>query len=392
MFQGILKHCKFQAFLVLFLAVVIAWQGFCSKPQEVHADALSEYQSQQKQIQSEISALRSELKDAKSELNQYQSDLAAVDVQVQQGEALLAALTKQLAAANTELEQANEELTSAQADLTSQLDAFKTRLRENYMNGDVGLLDVVFDATSMEDFITRSYYMERILLYDTNMIDAINAQIEVIQEKRALQEQKISNLNTLTAEQKSVLADLEKARAEKEALVADAQDSVDDVNSQIATRQKESNQLTSLIKSLTASSSSSSGGTGTGIMAWPLRGYSSISSGYGYRTLRGKSDLHTGIDIPAPSGTSIYAADSGKVILARYYGSYGNCVIIDHGNNIVTLYAHQSKIGCSVGDSVSKGDVIGYVGTTGNSTGNHLHFEVRKNGSHVSPWNYVSKP
>lgn len=391
MFKGILKHCKFQAFLVLFLAAVIAFQGVYNKPQEVHADALSEYQAQQKQIQSEISSLRSELKDAKSELNQYQSDLAAVDVQVQQGEALLAALTKQLAAANTELDKANEELTSAQADLTSQLDAFKVRLRENYMNGDVGLLDVVFDATSMEDFITRSYYMERILLYDTNMIDTINAQIEVIQEKRALQQQKISNLNTLTDEQKKVLADLEKARADKAALVADAQDSVDDVNSQIATRQKESNQLTSLIKSLTASSSSS-GGTGTGIMAWPLRGYSSISSGYGYRTLRGKKDLHTGIDIPAPSGTPIYAADSGKVILARYYGSYGNCVIIDHGNNIVTLYAHQSKIGCSVGDSISKGDVIGYVGTTGNSTGNHLHFEVRKNGSHVSPWNYVTKP
>ena len=80
------------------------------------------------------------------------------------------------------------------------------------------------------------------------------------------------------------------------------------------------------------------------------------------------------------------------MILARYYGSYGNCVIIDHGNNIATLYAHQSKLGTSVGASVSKGDVIGYVGSTGNSTGNHLHFEVRKNGSHVSPWNYVSKP
>ena len=249
-------------------------------------------------------------------------------------------------------------------------------------------MDVIFDATSMEDFISRSYYMERILIYDSNMIDTINQQIEIIQEKRELQQQKVANLDTMTADQKALVAKLEAAQEEKEKLVEAAKDSVDDVNSAIATRQKESAALTKLIQSM----QTSGGGTGTGVMAWPLRGHSSVSSNYGYRTLRGKSNLHTGIDLPAPSGTPIYAADSGKVILARYYGSYGNCVIIDHGNNIATLYAHQSRLGTSVGTSVSKGDVIGYVGTTGNSTGNHLHFEVRKNGSHVSPWNYVSKP
>lgn len=384
-----LKHCKFQIILTLLLALAIIWQGvYAEPPQAAEADALSDYQAQQREIQSEISALRSELKDAKSELNQYQSDLAAVDTKVQESERMLDALEKQLASAEKELTQVNEELDEAQVTLSNQLDGFKTRLRENYINGDVSLMDVIFDATSMEDFISRSYYMERILVYDSNMIDTINKQIEVIQEKRELQQKKISNLNTLTSEQKAVLAQLEQAQKEKQALVDAAQDSVDDVNSQIATRQKESAALTKLIQSM----QTSGGGTGTGIMAWPLRGYSNVSSNYGYRTLRGKSNLHTGIDLPAPKGTPIYAADSGKVILARYYGSYGNCVIIDHGNNIATLYAHQSKLGTSVGTSVSKGDVIGYVGTTGNSTGNHLHFEVRKNGSHVSPWNYVSKP
>lgn len=384
-----LKKCKFQVVLALFLALTIIWQGvYAEPPQEVAADALSDYQAQQREIQNEIAALRTELAGAKSELNQFQSELAAVDAQVQENERLLSALQKQLAQAEKELTKANEELAESQETLARQLDGFKTRLRENYINGDVSLLDVIFDATSMEDFISRSYYMERILVYDSNMIDTINKQIEVIQEKRELQQKKISNLNTLTSEQKAVLAQLEQAQKEKQALVDAAQDSVDDVNSQIATRQKESAALTKLIQSM----QTSGGGTGTGIMAWPLRGYSNVSSNYGYRTLRGKSNLHTGIDLPAPKGTPIYAADSGKVILARYYGSYGNCVIIDHGNNIATLYAHQSKLGTSVGTSVSKGDVIGYVGTTGNSTGNHLHFEVRKNGSHVSPWNYVSKP
>lgn len=309
-------------------------------------------------------------------------------MKVQQQEDLLDALTTQLATAEKELDKANKDFSAAQWQLSLQLDGFQTRLRESYMNGDVGLLDVVFDATSMEDFITRSYYMERILLYDSNMIQTINDQIDVIKEMRVEQENKISNLNTLTAEQKLVVAELEKARSEKAALVSAAQEDVDDVNSAIATREKESKELAALIRAATAPA----GGVGSGIYAWPLRGYSTITSEYGWRTLRGKRNLHTGIDISAPKGTPIYACDSGEVILARWYGSYGNCVIINHGNNMSTLYAHQSKLGCKVGDVVKQGDVIGYVGSTGNSTGNHLHLEVRKNGDHQSPWNYVSKP
>ena len=373
---------------VLLIALLVGQVMFYACPQQAEADALSEYQAQQQKIKNEISALKSELKDAKTELNEYQKQLASADMKVQEAENLMEALEKQLSAAEKELTTANEELAAAQSDLSAQLDAFKTRLRENYINGDVGLLDVVFDATSMEDFITRSYYMERILLYDSNMISSINAQIEVIQEKRELQEKKIASLDTLTAEQKAVIANLETARSEKSALVAAAKESVDDVNSQIATREKESNEIAALIRSM----QSTGGSVGSGIYAWPLRGYSTITSDYGWRTLRGQKNLHTGIDISAPKSTPIYAVDSGKVILSRWYGSYGYCVIIDHGNNISSLYAHQSKLGCSVGDTVEQGQVIGYVGSTGNSTGNHLHLEIRKNGSHVSPWNYVSKP
>lgn len=383
------KNWKMRAVLVAVLTLMltvpcIIW----SQPQEAAADALSQYRDRQSEIQNEISGLRSDLKDAKSELNNYQSQLADADMKVQEQESLLEALESQLAAAEKELDKANRDFSAAQWELSLQLDGFKTRLRESYMNGDVGLLDVVFDATSMEDFITRSYYMERILLYDSNMIQTINNQIDVIKEMRAEQEKKISNLNTLTTEQKAVIAELEKARSDKAALVSAAQDDVDAVNNAIATRQKESEELAALIRAATAPTDK----VGSGIYAWPLRGYSNVSSDYGWRTLRGKRNLHTGIDMPAPKGTPIYACDSGEVILARWYGSYGYCVIINHGNNMSTLYAHQSKLGCSVGDSVDQGDVIGYVGSTGNSTGNHLHLEVRKNGNHTSPWNYVSKP
>lgn len=384
-----LKHAKFQIVLVLFLALVMVWQNAVyGVPQPAEADALSEYQEQQRQIQNEINALRSSLSSLKGELNEQQTALANADMKVKQSEDTLAALERQLNAANKELEYANIEFSAAQTELAQQLNAFKTRLRENYMNGDVSLLDVVFDATSMEDFITRSYYMERILLYDSNMIDTINATIDVIREKRAIQEEKIANLNTLTAEQKKIQAELEAARAEQQELVDAAQEDVDEVSAEIKQRQKDSDEIASLIRSLQAPD----GGVGTGIYAWPLRGYSTITSDYGWRTLRGKRNLHTGIDISAPNKTPIYAVDDGTVILSRSYGSYGECIIIDHGNGISSLYAHQSTRVVSVGDTVSRGQLIGYVGLTGNTTGYHLHLEIRKNGSHVSPWNYVSKP
>lgn len=345
-----LKKSKLYILPVLLLAAVMIAEGFyCGQPEVVQADALSEYQQQQQAIQSEINSLKQSLTSLKGTLNEQQLALANAETKVKQSEDTIALLTKQLKTANKELEYANIEFSAAQTELAKQLNAFKTRLRENYMNGDVGLLDVVFDATSMEDFITRSYYMERILLYDSNMIDTINGTIEVIKEKRAVQEEKIANLNTLKAEQTKIQAELEAARAEQKKLTDAAQEDVDEVTKEIKQRQKESNEIAAIIRSMQNPEA-----IGTGKYSWPLKGYSSVSSDYGWRTLRGKRNLHTGIDLPAPKGTSIYAIDDGKVILSRRYGSYGECVIIDHGNGISSLYAHQSSRSVSVGDTVSK--------------------------------------
>lgn len=384
-----LKNAKFPLALTVFLLAVMLWHGVVyGPPQPAKADALSDYREQQRQIENEMALLRQQLSGLKGELSKQQTELANADMKVQRCEDTLAALNQQMAVAKKELQYANIEFSAAQTELARQLNGFKSRLRENYINGDVGLLDVVFDATSMEDFITRSYYMERILLYDSNMIDSINAQIDVIRQKRAEQETKIANLDTLTKEQQSMLAELETARSEQKKLVDAAQGDVNDVQAEINEWKKESDEIAAAIRRLQSPTA-----VGSGIYAWPLRGYSTITSDYGWRTLRGQRNLHTGIDISAPRGTEIHAVDAGTVILVKSLTtSYGKYVIIDHGGGISSLYAHMSKIGCSVGDNVKQGDVIGYVGATGNATGNHLHLEFRKNGSTVSPWNYVSKP
>ena len=131
--------------------------------------------------------------------------------------------------------------------------------------------------------------------------------------------------------------------------------------------------------------------TGTGSLTWPLPGYTSISSPFGSRICPFHGvEYHNGVDIPAPGGTAIHAADSGVVVAAQYHSSLGNYIIINHGNGIQTYYLHTSAMYVSVGTKVSKGDVIAAVGTTGSSTGNHLDFRVNVNGSYVNPLSYAS--
>lgn len=387
------------------------------EPVQAEASTLSSYQAKKKQIQSNLAAKQQEIKKAKNNISSYQSQVRMVNASLSSARQQLAAVNASLEQAKAQLAQTEAELKQEQQNLDTQVDAYSNRLRENYINGNVSLLDVVLESTSMEDFITRSFYMEKILEYDNNMIDNINKSIDVIEGKKQVQEQQKADMESLRAAKESAVTELKQAQAEKYSLIstaqADKEKAQDEYDSMLADSNKLNSEINALIKKQKeeaarrakaaaaakknqgGSGSGSSGGgyqTGTGSYQWPLpSGYRNITSPYGMRMHPTKHvyKMHTGIDISAPNGTSIYAADSGTVILARYYGSYGKCVIVDHGNNVVTLYAHMSSIGASVGQSVSRGQTIGKVGSTGASTGNHLHFEVRVGGSCVSPWGYV---
>ncbi len=383
----------------LFVALVLCFSillSFSGLPAQGATDPLSAYQQKQQQINKELKDLKADVKAKDKELKNFQSQLKDVDYSIDAGEKELAAVKEQLAVAQQQLAVTNKELGKAQDSLSTQLTAFESRLRESYMNGDVNIIDVLFDSTSMEDFISRSYYMEKILQYDSEMIGKINERIDDIQEKKAEREQKTQTLSKLKEEQQQTLNRLADNRKEKAALVASAEEDKELSEQAYKEMEQASNEVAAEIRRIQAANAANgTGGEGTGIYRWPISSsYTRISSPYGMRKhpTTGKYKMHTGIDIPAPAGTPIYAADSGLVIMAKNNGAYGNCVIIDHGSNIATLYGHMSRIGTSNGATVKRGDVIGYVGTTGWSTGNHLHFEVRKNGSHVSPWNYVSKP
>lgn len=386
-----LKKFRLQILALMSICLIFAVAVFYSPAEQVvYADALDDYLAEQAEIQKEVDALKDSLDDAKDELSAYRSELADVDLDIAANEEKLAALEKQTAVAQSNLDASNAAIEEAQGELSVQMAAFESRLYETYVNGEVSMLDVIFDATSMEDFITRAYYVERMLLYDANIVESINTLISEIEVEKLIIEDAIYDLDALAAVQEEILAELEIDRAAKSAMVTASQTEAWAAQAAYDEMQATSDELEQKIKEL----QTPEGSYGTGVYSWPLPGYSTISSDYYYRVnpITGNYEYHTGIDIPAPSGTNIIAADTGVVIVAGWNGGYGYCVVIDHGDGMSTLYAHQSKVGVSVGDTVTKGQVIGYVGTTGNSTGNHLHFEVRVNGVHTSPWAYVTKP
>ena len=159
----------------------------------------------------------------------------------------------------------------------------------------------------------------------------------------------------------------------------------------LAELEQASNEIAAKIRASTARTGGYSGNP-SGRFLWPTPGYSKITSDYGMRVhpILGTKKLHTGIDIGAPSGTRILSGDAGVVIHAGWLGAYGNAVVVDHGGGLSTLYGHMSSIAVREGQQVTAGQKLGGVGSTGLSTGPHLHFEVRVNGNPVSPWGYLN--
>ena len=257
-----------------------------------------------------------------------------------------------------------------------------------YKNGDVGMISVLFGSSSMTELLTNVEMMKKVYALDEEFLNSIADHYdevevkknELLELKKQLEDQQ-DTLNTQKATLEYNMYSAASLRSQVEAnnaaLVA-----------QLDAFQKEADALKAEIVRLQTAIAYAGG-----VMCWPAASGTVITSAFGYRThpILGYQDFHTGIDIGAYYGTNILAANSGKVITAAYHWAYGYYVMIDHGGGIVTLYAHSSKLLVSVGQYVAKGQVIALVGSTGMSTGAHLHFEVRVNGDYKQPLNYVTQ-
>ena len=355
------------------------------------ASSIEEYEQEIEQIEKEMQALKEQMDSISSQKDSVVSEMTAIDLQIEQTQQEQVSAQNHIIVVEYEMEVAANKIQATEEHLAERQELFKERLVEIYTTGDITLLDVLFNSSSFKEFITNYDMLEKVLAQDTELLDSIKAEIEELNVEKANLEEQKEAWQKLNQDLLENIAELDVLMAEKEEKQAALENDLVAIGASYDALEKDSAELEAKIEELQRQSTV----TYEGVFSWPLpHEYNYITSEYKMRLhpIKKVYSMHTGIDISAPRGVEIYAASSGEVILSQYYGSFGECVIVDHGNGVSTLYGHMSKRNCKVGDIVERGDVIGYVGTTGLSTGNHLHFEVRINGAHTSPWDYVTKP
>ncbi len=371
---------------------------------DVQATTIEEAQQKAEQLDEEKSAAEAEKNALAEQLNQ---------IIVEMNEAQEKLVQKQ-----EEIKQAEEDLVWAKVDENTQYQSMKKRIKYMYEVGNSQFIEVLANSENMGDFLNNVEYVNQLSEYDRDkLIDFQLICKEVEEKERALEEeyQVLKGLqDALIAKQ----AEVEKLLSDKNLQIADLEDQIGEnaatlqelIRQAEEEKRKQEEQAAAaaaaaaaeaerqrLAAEAAASSARSGGGStyipsdnivvsGSGQLSNPCPG-ASISSTFGYRTF--DNSYHNGLDLAASSGAPTYAADDGTVIIAGWSDSAGNWVVIDHGNGMVTKYMHHSALAVSAGQSVSRGQQIGYVGSTGYSTGPHLHFQVEMNGSAVDPQAYL---
>jgi murein DD-endopeptidase MepM/ murein hydrolase activator NlpD len=347
-------------------------------------DKKAQLQNITKQIEAQKKLVNSQKKKEKTVINQ----LASLEKAMAKTQNEIKQLESRVNVVSNDIEATEEDIARAEAHLNQRSEALNKRLVQIYMAGEVSYLEVLFSSTDFSDFLTRWDLLNGIVNQDQSLIQSISAERDQLAAKKSHLEAAKKELETVKqtkAEKKEELNDQTKQK----------QSALKDISKQRKAYEQALSQLESDSRSIEQMIQKLQGNTGsyqgTGIFLWPAPDSHRITSDYGmrYHPILKERRMHTGMDIGARSGTPILAADSGKVIFAGSYGAYGNAVIIDHGGGISTLYGHMSVIMVKSGQSVTKGKQIGKVGSTGWTTGPHLHFEVRKNGSPVNPHSYV---
>ena len=344
---------------------------------------------QKKDIQAQLKAVQADKSNAlkKKELLEDQIDLIRQEI---------ANINEQIAMYDQLIAEKTAELEQAEADEKAQFDLFCRRMRHMEEQGETSYWSILFTSGDFSELLDNYMMIEEIIQYDNQVIDSLVALQEKVANDRTVLEGAQAEQEEAKTQQMAAQDELKAQEDEVDKLIAEISAQEDLLEEMEEELNKAARALDAQIKAKereyaaqVANVPSESG------YLWPLPGgYNTISSLAGGRIhpVTGKPGNHAGIDIPAPSGTNIYAAKSGVVIhAAKGTGSswsYGNYVIVSHSDGTSTLYAHMSRIGCKEGQTVKQGDVVGYVGTTGRSTGNHLHFEVRSGSTRKDPVNY----
>ncbi len=340
-----------------------------------------------------LEKVKKELEASKSDLNQY---ITKLDGQLSDIQSKIDALDEEITKKMEQIEKTTAELEEAEAIQQAQYEAMKKRIKFMYERGDTLYFEMLLESGSFSDMLNKAEYIEMLSSYDRQKLteyintteltrltkEALEEEKATLDEAMKVKEEEESNLqslmNTKTNELNSVTGDI----ADKEAAIKEYEAEIKAENAAIAALEAEV---------AAAKAELSRYKYDGGVFTWPCPNYTRISDDYGMRmhpTL-GIQKMHNGIDLAAPTGSAILAAYAGTVVASAYNSTMGNYVMINHGNGLYTIYMHASALYVSKGQDVSAGTKIAAVGSTGRSTGPHLHFGVRLNGNYVSPWGYL---
>lgn len=353
-------------------------------------------ESELKKKQADLEAQQSTIK---SKISQLESDQAGAQEQVDALNELIENLEEQISTVNQKIAVQEAEIADLQAEIDykeSQIseayDAFKERVRAMYIVGDfTGGLELLLSTDDFEDFLTTMTYIEIMASHDDGVVSALTEDKDGYQAQKAMVEEKRAEIESEKLVLSSKKEELDEQKAEADALLSQiAADKAVLQQEQVKIdkeMQKAREAMDAIIAAKTAASEAKNHVEGA--WRWPAPGYKRITSRFGWRSW--SNSYHKGIDIGAPMGANIIASKAGTIVTSSYDANgYGNYVIIDHGGGYLSVYGHLKTRLVSVGQNVNSGQTIGYCGSTGRSTGPHLHFEIRVNGSAQNPTNYVS--
>ncbi len=381
------------------------------------ASNLGDQKSKLSTVKNEKGKITAEIKEKKKEVNSINKNIYSLDYKINESQAKLDGLQTELAGLNVNIKSTKSKINQIEKDLDKNEKLLKERLRVMYKTKDVSYLEILLASENITDLLSNVNNIQRIVDYDREVLENLESNKKKHEaQKRSLEASKTKmtkiqeqvkseqasmeqNMGAQLTEKHKIAQDIGKLRLQEEELQRESssiEKQIQAILAESARKAKEeakkNNTNTNTNKNTTTTTKAGnqtnySGGS----MRWPLAVRGTITSTYGSRSdpINGVSSFHQGLDIAAPRGTAVYAAADGTVIYSGYRNSYGNVVMINHGGGIVTVYAHNSSLVAKKGQEVKRGDIISKVGSTGYSTGNHLHFEVRKNGSTVNPRGYI---
>lgn len=353
---------------------------------------LDEFKDEYEQLVYDEETQRAMLEDNYSLQEEIKEEIADLDMRLSEAQIDIDRADKDLMEILLEIDEARKNLEAAQEESRLLLEQASDRLRYIYENEETDFWDILLKCENISDYSFYRQYTEDIMRYDAELMEELKEKEKELEEELERIEEKTEAKTALEKFKTEKEFEIAVMYEEKNRLLDEYRQNASDAEAELKELTEAADKVYDIIVNIEKNKEFVDTYTG-GELEWPVEGRYYVSSGYVGRIspVGNGYEFHTGIDIPAPEGYEIHAAEGGEVINAGWIKGYGNTVIIDHGGGVSTLYAHNSDFAVEYGERVERGQIIAYCGSTGYATGSHCHFEVRINGEHTDPWEYLKR-